>query len=767
MEKTNWIVALVVGALVGFFVGHYTAGPSSSANNGANGNNNGPVVLNNNNASDQGKTPGDLPPSYIKESEFPAGTFTGLTDQQKYTVLKVANERNCTCGCPNDTIAKCRTHDPTCTTAPGLLNDIIADAKRGLSSAQIEQKMGGGNKAAPPSRPSDDPNTVYKVPIGDAPVKGNHDAKVTMVEFSDFQCPFCGRASGTVDQMEAKYGNDLRVVYKQNPLPFHNHAMEAAEASMAAGAQGKFWEMYDVLFKNQQHLERADLEKYAQQIGLDMNKFKADMDSHRFKDQIEKDKAQAAQLGATGTPAFFINGHKLVGAQPPDAFSKVIDEQKAAAEKVLASGVSSSQLYDTLIAKGVTSPPAAPPGAPNAPQAPQVRKVDIANFNPSRGAQVAPVTIVEWSDFQCPFCGRVEPTIKQIMDTYGSKVKVVWRNQPLPFHPFAMPAAKAAMAANEQGRFWEMHDKMFANQQNLKPEDLERYARESGLDVNKWKADMESPKVKEEIDADSKYGQTVGANGTPTFFINGKEVGGAQPFDSFKVIIDDQLKKAEELQAKGVKTDELYGKLIEANIAAAPAPAPAPMANPNAAPDAIVSVDVGDSPSHGPARAPVTIVEFSDFQCPFCGRAYQTLNDVEKKYEGKVKVVFKQNPLPFHQHAELAAEASLAAGEQGKFWEMYDLMFKNQQHLERADLEKYAEQAGLDMNRFKSALDSNKFKDKVQAELKQGQAVGVTGTPTFVINGHKLVGAQPIDAFSKVIDDALAHPTIGNVAGGK
>ena len=167
-------------------------------------------------------------------------------------------------------------------------------------------------------------------------------------------------------------------------------------------------------------------------------------------------------------------------------------------------------------------------------------------------------------------------------------------------------------------------------------------------------------------------------------------------------------------------------------------------------------VDVAGAPTRGPANAPITIVEFSDFQCPFCSRGFQTLNEIEKKYQGKVKVVFKQNPLPFHNNAMPAAEASLVAAEQGKFWPMYDKLFQNQQKLDRDALDQYAKEIGLDMAKFKAEMDSHKFAAKVQADLKQGQSIGVTGTPTFVINGHKLVGAQPAEAFSQLIDAELA-----------
>ena len=169
-----------------------------------------------------------------------------------------------------------------------------------------------------------------------------------------------------------------------------------------------------------------------------------------------------------------------------------------------------------------------------------------------------------------------------------------------------------------------------------------------------------------------------------------------------------------------------------------------------------VAVDIpAHSPTKGPANAPVTIVEFSEFQCPFCSRGANTVRDVLKEYEGKVRVVFRHKPLDFHKEAPLASEASMAANEQGKFWEYHDKLFANQKALFRSDLDKYAQEVGLDLEKFKSALDSRKYKSVVQQDEAYGGKIGVGGTPTFFINGRKLVGAQPITEFKKVIDFEL------------
>ncbi|SEM70368.1 Protein-disulfide isomerase [Stigmatella aurantiaca] len=597
---------------------------------------------------------------------------------------------------------------------------------------------------AKPARPAD--SAVFKVPIENSPVKGSPEALVTMVEFSDYQCPFCSRADATVKKLQEEYGNKLRVVMKQNPLSFHPRAKPAALAAMAAGEQGKYWEYHEKLFANARALEDADLEKYASEIGLDVARWKKDLSKESFQQTITRDQALAGQLGANGTPAFFINGRLLSGAQPAERFKALIDEEYSKAEALVKAGTKPADVYAAIIAKGQER--AAPPPAA-APQAATVRKVDVPNDSPSFGPKDAKVTIVEWSDFECPFCSRVTPTLSKIKETYGKDVRVVFRHQPLPFHANAKLAAEASMAANEQGKFWEYHDKLFANQKALDRASLEKYAQELKLDVSKFKAALDSGKFRAKVEADATAGSAVGANGTPTFFINGRQLVGAQPFEAFKTAIDEEKGKAEKVLASGVKPENLYAKLME-DAANAPPPSAPEEAEP-----AVQKIEVGNAPVKGPANAPVTIVAFSDFECPFCSRVVPTLKQLEEGYKGKIRVAFKNQPLPFHANAKTAAAAALAANEQGKFWEYHDKLFANQKALDRASLERYAEELKLDMGKFKSALDSGKFTAQIEAESAEGTRVGANGTPTFFINGRTLVGAQPPDAFKRVIDEEL------------
>ncbi len=166
-----------------------------------------------------------------------------------------------------------------------------------------------------------------------------------------------------------------------------------------------------------------------------------------------------------------------------------------------------------------------------------------------------------------------------------------------------------------------------------------------------------------------------------------------------------------------------------------------------------------DDPVKGSENAPVTIIEFSDFQCPFCGRFFsQTLPLIESNYikTGKVKLIFRDFPLGFHQYAQKSAEAAECADEQGKFWEYHDKIFENQAALSSANLKQWASEIGLDTNKFNDCLDSGKMASEVKKDMSDGTAVGIRGTPGFIINGKLVSGAQPFSVFQQIIDAELA-----------
>jgi protein-disulfide isomerase len=175
-----------------------------------------------------------------------------------------------------------------------------------------------------------------------------------------------------------------------------------------------------------------------------------------------------------------------------------------------------------------------------------------------------------------------------------------------------------------------------------------------------------------------------------------------------------------------------------------------------------IEVSLDDDPVKGSSNAKVIIVEFSDFQCPFCARfATQTLPQIEEKYikTGKVKLVYRDFPLNFHQYAQKAAEAAECADEQGKFWEYHDILFQKLSEwatVGESKFKEYAQQLGLDMQKFNQCLDSGKYANEVQKDYNDGLKYGVSGTPTFFINGIKIVGAQPYSVFEQIIEQELS-----------
>jgi protein-disulfide isomerase len=423
------------------------------------------------------------------------------------------------------------------------LGKAQAKIAAGTPKDKIYVEMSKENyKASPPKKDEDeereDDKTIWKVPVGKSPQLGKPDAIVTIVEFSDFQCPYCKRVEDTLKKVRETYGDKVRLVWKHEPLPFHPRAEPASEMALEARAQkGEkgFWDAHDKLFELQPKLEDADLEKAAADLGLNVDKVKAAIKDKKYKKEIDADMELAEDVQASGTPHFFVNGRRLVGAQPFDKFQKIIDEEIKKFED-LKGKVAAKDYYEHLMkdAKGAPEPekkqaPPVPAGAPY------------------KGNANAKVVIQEWSDFQCPYCNRVEGTIAEIMKNYGDKVKFVWRDKPLPMHPDAPLAAEAAREALKQkgpDGFWKMHDKLFQNQQKLKREDLENYAKEIGLDTDKFKSALDSHVHKAAVDADDKAGTDIGISGTPAFLINGYYVSGAQPYTKFKKLIDRALAEA-------------------------------------------------------------------------------------------------------------------------------------------------------------------------------------------------------------------------------
>ena len=637
--------------------------------------------------------------------------------------------------------------------AAGRAGRGVASSTAGTRTARGECPDAKANASAPtavaPAPASDHADAIVPVTAQD-PTWGTPDAPVTLVVFSDFQCPFCSRVLPTLEELKRIYGpQQLRVVWKNFPLPFHENARPAAEAAMAAfslGGSPAFWKFHDLAFSNQRDLGADAFVAWAGQAGLGSAEFRGALAAGRGKRKVDEDMALAGRLNIRGTPNFLINGVAIAGAQPIDKFKESIDTQLAAAKALLAAGVAAHAIYPTLCAKN-TSVQGAAAAADAEGEDSTLWRVPVGKQDPVRGSADALVTLVVFSDFQCGFCQRLESTLSRLRDKYGRELRIVWKDRPLPFHEQAIPAAVLARLAFDKtglDGFWQAHDAIFASQGELDSHKLEVIAKQLGIPFGEVESALVDGRYQAFLDASEELSEGLGARGTPTSFVNGYRVAGAVPFERFVAVVDAQLARAKAMVGAGQARATLYEAIAKAGKEV-----PGPERKQVDAPTA-------DNPSRGSVDAKVTVQVFGDYQCPYCSRVEPTLALLEKKFPGRLRVVWRNFPLPFHTQAGLAAEAAQEVFVQKgatTFWKYHDLLFAAQEAggLERQNLEKLAKKLGLDMRKFRAALDSHRHKAAIDRDIEVANKADIAGTPAFVINDYFVGGAQPARVFERIV----------------
>jgi protein-disulfide isomerase len=257
-----------------------------------------------------------------KKIDAPPGVdFSGLTKPQKDAVLAVIRTEPCACGCAMK-VAECRVKDPACGNSRRLAAFAVRDASAGKAEAAIRADLDKYAKEPPPVL-----EPPVKINLGAAPFKGSPTAKVTIVEFSDFQCPYCAKAATEAAAVVQKFPKDVKLVYKQFPLEDHSQAALAAEASIAAQAQGKFWQLHDKMYANFRSINRARIFAWATEAGLDMTRFKADLDAHKYAARVKAEEQEGEVAGVEGTPTFFINGKRFNGVFEVSAIAPIIADE--------------------------------------------------------------------------------------------------------------------------------------------------------------------------------------------------------------------------------------------------------------------------------------------------------------------------------------------------------------------------------------------------------------------------------------------------------
>ncbi len=389
-----------------------------------------------------------------------------------------------------------------------------------------------------------------RVPTADAPQQGPSSALLTVVVFGDFQCPYCARGRQVLRDLEAVFPGQVRVVWRHLPLRAHPLAHSAAEASMevrVAGGDAAFWRYNDLLFAHQPELTRDVLLRDAEAVGVPAERVARALEEGAHRDEVDGDAALAERLGVDATPAFLLNGSRIVGLLPFATFERAARQILARAGSIAdRASVYADMARDPV---AVELPSAAPRATVDAWIA--THDVPVPATAPSRGPAGAPVVTQVFSDFECPFCARVLPTLDALRTQYGERLRVVWRDFPLPRHAHALLAAEAGrevMAQHGSDAFWRYHDAIFAAQtadEGLTPGAITRVAVAAGADPAALARALEDHRHRPAIDADLAAATATGVRlGTPAFFINGHFVSGARPLADFRERIDGLLRDA-------------------------------------------------------------------------------------------------------------------------------------------------------------------------------------------------------------------------------
>lgn len=410
----------------------------------------------------------------------------------------------------------------------------------------------------------------------------------------------------------------------------------------------------------------------------------------------------------------------------------------------------------------------------------------------SKGPEDAKLTMVVFSDFECPYCSRFAKSSTKLVEQFPEDLRLVFMNYPLqgecndaitrPFHKNACITAEAGMAANEQGKFWEMHDALFAHiskKRKINIDDIVEIATGLGLDGATIKKAIESEKYKEQIKAQARQLGPTGSRGTPSIFINGMSVKGAkwnnlesvteffngilgkdsgdEPSVAPSVANPGALPGAKVVLADGTRLDDRLED-IRARLAAIKIQTPAKpkrQKSKNPDPNKVYTFNYEKSPTMGPEKAPVTITAFSNFTCPHCAGLAKTLNNIHKEFPKDVRIVFKSVTSPQKPKSIMAHEAAMEALAQGKFWEMHDLIFQNYRSISAEFLKKKAEEIGLDMKKYDAAMQEHKHRQALVDDLSEANKASVSGTPTLFING-KFKRERSKPAISKFVKEILA-----------
>lgn len=418
-----------------------------------------------------------------------------------------------------------------------------------------------------------DPAERYAVPIADYPMRGQ-GTLVTLVELVDFSSDFSRRARPEVDRVEQAYRHELRLVLIPN-AGASAEAQLGAEAFFAAHEQGKAFEFREAISTLEGPLTRAAVEAAAAKLGLRLAQVRHRLDTHFFSDRVSEARSMAVRLGAVGTPTVFANGKPLFRAITAQSVSDLVERElpfAAIAQQVAGSPLLASEaLLDGAKKEGEPEPIADSEARPAALELqPELVAVPLDD-SPVLGPREAPVAIVMFLDFECPFSKSTYRRVSELVRE-GAGVKLVVKHLPLTFHKHAQRAAMAAIAAAGQGRFYEMADALFAEEKPLQDDRLLAIAKKVGLELTRFQKDFAA--AAGVIERDLDLARRSGVSSTPVAFVNGKPIRGAQPRSIFEGEVAVAAGRARVLAASGVPPAAVYDATMKALTVEARPPTP-------------------------------------------------------------------------------------------------------------------------------------------------------------------------------------------------
>jgi len=344
----------------------------------------------------------------------------------------------------------------------------------------------------------------------------------------------------------------------------------------------------------------------------------------------------------------------------------------------------------------------------------------LAQPTPARSAATsggAAVEVVVFSDFQCPYCRALSGPLRDLQanGVDGIPTSVTFKHFPLSaIHPKAQLAHQAAAAAARQGKFWEMHDLLFANQGKVERADLMGYARTLNLDVAQFERDLDGSDVKALVAANIAEGEKIEVGGTPTILVNGKEYVGNKSAEQLRDLVRREFWRA-----------RTAGEITDAMTAV------------------------------GRVDAPVELELFADLQSSVTASTFAVIKQLQVLYPTQVRVQFRHFPLTFHPQATMVHEASVAAARAGRFWDFATYVVEHRSSVREQDLIAQAGRLGIDRQAFADAVRQRRYAGQVEADLDRGRARGLKGSPAVLLDGHRIDGVPDLPALITYVEAAL------------